>query len=146
MISGLQNHFDALDLLRKAIEKGTHEYDEILKFEIELDESFFEGNEKEKRQTRCRDNDSNRNTGKRWKSFHGNREICNCRDSHERDCDEAALMYTDKWKGCDSPMVSVYRHLNIDHKYKFKEGKVSSMKYCDSELCERTANRVSKDI
>jgi hypothetical protein len=41
MISGLQNHLDALDLPRKAIARGTHEYDEILKFETELDESFL---------------------------------------------------------------------------------------------------------
>lgn len=44
-------------------------------------------------------------------------------DSHERDCNEAALMYMDKWKGCNSLIVSIYRYLNVDHKYKFKEGK-----------------------
>jgi len=35
-----------------------------------------------------------------------------------------SIVYTDKWKGYDSLMFSGYKHLNIDHRYKFKEGKV----------------------
>lgn len=46
---------------------------------------------------------------------------CNYRDSRERDCNEAALMYMDKWKGCNSLIVSIYRHLNVDHKYSSKK-------------------------
>jgi transposase len=35
-----------------------------------------------------------------------------------------SIVYTDKWKGYDSLMFCGYRHLSIDHKYKFKFGKV----------------------
>jgi transposase len=35
-----------------------------------------------------------------------------------------SIVYTDKWRGYDSLMFCGYRHLSIDHKYKFKQGKV----------------------
>lgn len=35
-----------------------------------------------------------------------------------------SVVYTDKWRGYDSLMFSGYRHLSIDHRYKFKSGKV----------------------
>jgi transposase len=35
-----------------------------------------------------------------------------------------SIVYTDKWRGYDSLMFCGYRHLNIDHQYKFKQGKV----------------------
>ena len=35
-----------------------------------------------------------------------------------------SIVYTDKWKGYDSLMFCGYRHLRIDHKYKFKQGNV----------------------
>jgi len=35
-----------------------------------------------------------------------------------------SIVYTDKWCGYDSLMFCGYRHLNIDHQYKFKQGKV----------------------
>jgi hypothetical protein len=58
------------------------------------------------------------------------REKCNGRDSHERDCGKvrrSSIVYMDKWKGYDSLMFSGYKHLNIDHRYKFKERKVFIM-------------------
>ncbi len=36
-----------------------------------------------------------------------------------------SIVYTDKWKGYDSLMFCGFRHLNIDHGCKFKQGKVS---------------------
>jgi hypothetical protein len=35
-----------------------------------------------------------------------------------------SVVYTDKWGGHDSLMFCVFRHLNIDHEHKFKQGKV----------------------
>ncbi len=35
-----------------------------------------------------------------------------------------SIVYTDKWRSYDSLMFCGYKHLNIDHKHKFKEGKV----------------------
>lgn len=35
-----------------------------------------------------------------------------------------SLVYTDKWVSYDSLMFCGYKHLNIDHRYKFKQGKV----------------------
>lgn len=35
-----------------------------------------------------------------------------------------SIVYTDKWKSYDSLMFCGYKHLNIDHRYKFKQGKV----------------------
>jgi transposase len=35
-----------------------------------------------------------------------------------------SIVYTDKWCGYDSLMFCGYRHLSIDHQYKFKQGKV----------------------
>ena len=46
-------------------------------------------NKKEKEVGCCRKDNSIRNSGKRWQSFHGNREKCNWRDSYERNCEKS---------------------------------------------------------
>ena len=35
-----------------------------------------------------------------------------------------SIVYTDKWRGYDSLMFFGYKHFNIDHRYKFQQGKV----------------------
>jgi hypothetical protein len=35
-----------------------------------------------------------------------------------------SIVYKDKWRGYDSLMFCGYKHLNIEHRYKFKQGKV----------------------
>jgi transposase len=35
-----------------------------------------------------------------------------------------SIVYADKWKGYDSLMFCGFRHLNVDHGCKFKQGKV----------------------
>jgi len=35
-----------------------------------------------------------------------------------------SIVYTDKWRGYDSLTFCGYNHLNIEHRYKFKQGKV----------------------
>ena len=35
-----------------------------------------------------------------------------------------SIVYTDKWRGYDSLMFCGYKHLNIDHSHRFKQGKV----------------------
>jgi len=35
-----------------------------------------------------------------------------------------SIVYTNKWRSYDPLMFGASRHLNIDHKYKFKQGNV----------------------
>ena len=35
-----------------------------------------------------------------------------------------SVVYSDKWKGYDTLMLCGYRHLNVDHGHKFKQGKM----------------------
>jgi hypothetical protein len=58
-----------------------------------------------------------------------------------------SIVYTDKWRGYDSLMFCGYKHLNIDHKYKFKKGTI----YINGiegfwSFCEGTINQTSWDL
>ena len=35
-----------------------------------------------------------------------------------------SIVYTDRWRGYSSLMFCGYKHLSVDHEYKFKSGKV----------------------
>ena len=106
--------------------------------------SLFEGNEKEKRQRRCRDNDSNRNAGKRWKVSAEIVKKVTEETLISENCDEAALVYTDKWKDA---ILQWFRYIGIliSITNTIQIGKVSSI-VCILELAKRTVNRISKDI
>jgi len=116
------------DILRGAILQDLSRSDEVLRGEIEADESYFGGKRKGKR---------GRGAGGKTIVFGilergGKVSVQIVKDvSSETLVRETvtkvrriSIVYTDKWKGYDSLMFCGYRHLNIDHGCKFKQGKV----------------------
>ena len=116
------------DILRSAILRELSRSDDVLRGEIEADESYFGGKRKGKR---------GRGAGGKTIVFgileRGGKVAVNIiKDvSAETLINETvtkvrrgSIVYTDKWKGYDSLMFCGYRHLNIDHGFKFKQGKV----------------------
>jgi transposase len=118
----------AYDILRKAIAEELSKRDEIMKGEIKLDESYFGGKRK----------------GKRGRGAAGKTIVFGILERKGtvsveivknvtaetlmnetvKKVRRGSIVYTDKWRGYDSLMFSGYKHLNIDHRYKFKDGKV----------------------
>ena len=118
----------AYDVIRRAIVEELAKNDDILKGELEADEAYFGGKRK----------------GKRGRGAGGKTIVYGILERGGRvsvsivqDVSAESLMtetvkrvrrgsivYTDKWRGYDSLMFCGYKHLNIDHRYKFKQGKV----------------------
>ena len=116
------------DILRGTILRELSRSDEVLRGEIEADESYFGGKRKGK---------SGRGAGGKTIVFGilergGKVSVKIVKDvSSETLVRETvtkvrhgSIVYTDKWKGYDSLMFCGFRHLNIDHGCKFKQGKV----------------------
>ena len=116
------------DILRKVILRELSRSDEVLRGEIEADESYFGGKRKGKR---------GRGAGGKTIVFgileRGGKVAVNIVKDVSADTliketvtkvRRGSIVYTDKWKGYDSLMFCGYRHLNVDHGYKFKQGKV----------------------
>lgn len=118
----------AFDAIRYSIVHELARKDKILKGEIEADESYFGGKRK-----------GMRGRGARNKTIvfgilerNGKVSISIVKDvSAESLINETvkkvrrgSIVYTDKWKSYDSLMFCGYKHLSIDHKHKFKRGKV----------------------
>ncbi|MDI9633613.1 MAG: IS1595 family transposase [Methanolinea sp.] len=118
----------AYDIVRKAIIEYLARTDDILKGELEADEAYFGGKRK-----------GNRGRGAAGKTIlfgilerKGKISVSIVKDvSAESLMTETvkrvrrgSIVYTDKWAGYDSLMFCGYKHLNIDHRYKFKSGKV----------------------
>jgi transposase len=118
----------AFDLLRKAIDEELSRCDEVLKGEIELDESYFGGKRKGKRGRGAAGKTIVfgilERGGKVSVEIVKNVTAETLMKETMKKVRRGSIVYTDKWKGYDSLMFSGYKHLNIDHKYKFKEGKV----------------------
>ncbi len=118
----------AYDILRRVLVEELAKIDDILKGELEADEAYFGGKRK----------------GKRGRGAGGKTIVYGILERGGRvsvsivqDVSAESLMtetvkrvrrgsivYTDKWRGYDSLMFCGYKHLNIDHRYKFKQGKV----------------------
>ena len=118
----------AYDILRRVLVEELAKTDDILKGELEADEAYFGGKRK----------------GKRGRGAGGKTIVYGILERGGRvsvsivqDVSAESLMtetvkrvrrgsivYTDKWRGYDSLMFCGYKHLNIDHRYKFKQGKV----------------------
>jgi transposase len=116
------------DILRRVLVEELAKTDDILKGELEADEAYFGGKRK----------------GKRGRGAGGKTIVYGILERGGRvsvsivqDVSAESLMtetvkrvrrgsivYTDKWRGYDSLMFCGYKHLNIDHRYKFKQGKV----------------------
>jgi transposase len=118
----------SFDLLRKAIAEELAKSDEILKGEIELDESYFGGKRKGKRGRGAAGKTIVfgilERGGKVSVEIVKNVTAETLMSETVKKVRRGSIVYTDKWKGYDSLMFSGYKHLNIDHRYKFKEGKV----------------------
>lgn len=118
----------AYDIIRESIVDHLALDDEILRGEIELDESYFGGKRKGKR---------GRGAAKKTIVFgilvRGGKVSVNIvtdvkaetlMNETVKKVRRGSIVYTDKWQGYNSLMFCGYRHLNIDHRYKFKQGKV----------------------
>lgn len=118
----------AFDAMRQAIVHELAKNDKELRGEIEADESYFGGKRKGKR---------GRGAGGKTIVFGilergGRVSVSVVRDvtgqsllnETIRKVRRGSIVYTDKWKGYDSLMFCGYKHLSINHKYKFKQGKV----------------------
>jgi len=125
---GYKTTLRAYDILRRVIVEELAKVDDVLKGELEADESYFGGKRK-----------GNRGRGAAGKTIvfgilerGGKVSVSIVRNvSAESLMTETvkrvrrgSIVYTDKWKGYDSLMFCGYKHLNIDHRYKFKQGKV----------------------
>lgn len=118
----------AFDIIRHAVVFELAKTDRDLRGEIEADESYFGGKRKGKR---------GRGAGGKTAVFGilergGRVSVSIVKDASAesllnetiRKVRRGSIVYTDKWKGYDSLMFCGYKHLNIDHKHKFKQGKV----------------------
>jgi len=118
----------AYEILRRVLVEELARTDGFLKGELEADESYFGGRRKGKR---------GRGAGHKTIVFGilergGKVSVSIVTDVKAeslmsetvRKVRRGSIVYTDKWRGYDSLMFCGYRHLNIDHRYKFKQGKV----------------------
>ena len=118
----------AFDIIRLSILHDSIAHGDKFEGEIELDESYFGGKRK-----------GNRGRGAAGKTIvfgilerGGKVSVDIIKDvSAETLMQETvkkvrrgSIVYTNKWRSYDSLMFCGYKHLNIDHKHKFKEGKV----------------------
>ena len=118
----------AYDLLRRVLVEDLAGSDNFLKGELEADESYFGGRRKGKR-----GRGAGHKTivfgilergGKVSVSIVTDVKAESLMNETVKKVRRGSIVYTDKWRGYDSLMFCGYRHLNIDHKYKFKQGKV----------------------
>ena len=118
----------AYDLLRRVLVEDLARADNLLKGELEADESYFGGRRKGKR-----GRGAGHKTivfgilergGKVSVSIVTDVKAESLMNETVKKVRRGSIVYTDKWRGYDSLMFCGYRHLSIDHKYKFKQGKV----------------------
>ena len=116
------------DTLRRGILYNLSSSDILLKGEIEADEAYFGGRRKGKR-----GRGAGHKTivfgilergGKVSVSIVPNASAEALMTETVKKVRRGSIVYTDKWIGYDSLMFCGYKHLNIDHRYKFKQGKV----------------------
>jgi transposase len=116
------------NILRCSILKELARSDDTLRGEIEEDESYFGGRRKGKRGR----GSENKTIVFGILERGGKVSVSIIKDIsaetliHETvvKVRRGSIVYTDKWKGYDSLVFCGYRHLNIDHRYRFKQGKV----------------------
>ncbi len=116
------------DTIRRGILYQVSQNDDLLKGEIEADESYFGGKRKGKR-----GRGAGHKTivfgilergGKVTVSIVPNASAEALLTETVKKVRRGSIVYTDQWKGYDSLMFCGYKHLNIDHQHKFKQGKV----------------------
>ena len=118
----------AYDILRRVLVEDLARSDDLLKGELEADESYFGGRRKGKRGRGA----GHKTTvfgilergGKVSVSIVTDVKAESLMNETVKKVRRGSIVYTDKWRGYDSLMFCGYRHLNIDHQYKFKQVKV----------------------
>jgi len=118
----------AFDTIRRAIVTHLSREDELLKGEIEADEAYFGGKRKGRRGRGSRNKTIVfgilEREGKVSVSIVTDASAESLMQETVKKVRRGSIVYTDKWRGYNSLMFCGYRHLNIDHRYKFKRGKV----------------------
>jgi transposase len=118
----------AYDILRRVLVEDLARTDSLLKGELEADESYFGGRRKGKR-----GRGAGHKTivfgilergGKVSVSIVNDVKAESLMNETVKKVRRGSIVYTDKWRSYDSLMFCGYRHLTIDHRYKFKQGKV----------------------
>jgi transposase len=118
----------AYDILRRTLVEEATKDDAMFKGELEADESYFGGKRKGKR-----GRGAGHKTivygilergGRVMVSIIPNASAESLLTETVKKVRRGSIVYTDKWRGYDSLMFCGYKHLNIDHRYKFKYGKV----------------------
>jgi len=126
----------AYDLLQQVLVEHLADHDDLLKGELEADESYFGGRRKGKR-----GRGAGHKTivfgilergGKVSVSILPDVKAESLMNETVKQVRRVSIVYTDKWKGYDSLMFCGYRHLSIDHRYKFKQEKSTSTALRDS--------------
>jgi transposase len=115
----------AYEILRRILVEELASTDGLLKGELEADESYFGGRRNGKR---------GRGAGHKTIMFgilerRGKVSVSIVTDVKAeslmsetvKKVRRGSIVYTDKWRGYDSLMFCGYRHLNIDHRNKFKQ-------------------------
>jgi len=115
-------------VMRTAILRELAKHDDALKGVIEADEAYFGGKRK-----------GMRGRGSRNKTIvygilerDGKVSVSILMDASAesligetvKKVRRGSIVYTDRWGGYDSLMFSGYKHLSVDHRYKFSKGKV----------------------
>lgn len=118
----------AFDVIRMSIMDALFKHNNLFKGEIELDESYFGGKRKGKRGRGASGKTIvfgilERN-GEVSVDIVNNVSAETLMNETVKKVRRGSIVYTDKWRGYDSLMFCGYKHLNIDHGCKFKDGKV----------------------
>lgn len=118
----------SFDIMRYSILCHLAKSDVVLKGEIETDEAYFGGRRKGKRGRGSKNKTIVfgilERGGKVSVSIIQNVSAERLMGETVKKVRRGSVVYTDKWRGYDSLMFCGYKHLSIDHKYKFKSGKV----------------------
>lgn len=126
--SSYKTTLHGFEIIRRSIVEELAKTDMKLKGEIEADESYFGGKRKGKRGR----GSINKTIvfGILERKGHVSVSIVNdvsadsLMNETVKKVRRGSIVYTDKWRSYDSLMFCGYKHLNIDHKYKFRQGRV----------------------
>lgn len=118
----------AFNIIRRSIVEHLAHHDDLLKGELEADESYFGGKRKGKRGRGSRNKTMVfgilERGGKVSASIVTDASAISLMQETVKKVRRGSIVYTDKWRGYNSLRFCGYRHLNIDHRYKFTNGKV----------------------
>jgi len=116
------------DTIRHCITRVLSKKDKKLKGKIEADEAYFGGRRKGMRGRGSRNKvivfGILERNGRVKVSIVDDASSQSLMKESVKKIRRGSIVYTDKWRGYDSLMFCGYKHLQIDHAYKFKQDKV----------------------